>query len=105
MSEGHDERGIRGLEPSIEKKDVCEEDSEEEVPASSSLLMDIDAEERLPTLHRGIEASFYAFASPQQTSFCIRFTKEATDRQTDGYNASSYDLPGVWQPPLSGLSL
>ncbi|MED6171053.1 hypothetical protein PIB30_037058 [Stylosanthes scabra] len=26
-----------------------------------------------------------------QTSFCIRFTKESTDRQPAGHNASSYD--------------
>ncbi|MED6109575.1 hypothetical protein PIB30_034982 [Stylosanthes scabra] len=53
MGEGHDKKGIGGMEPSNEKKDVSEEDSEEEVPASFSLLMDIDANGRLPTLHRG----------------------------------------------------
>ncbi|MED6222247.1 hypothetical protein PIB30_062477 [Stylosanthes scabra] len=41
----------------------------------------------------------------RRTGFCIRFTKELTDRQPAGHNASSYDPPRVWQPPLSGLSL
>ncbi|MED6149219.1 hypothetical protein PIB30_060373 [Stylosanthes scabra] len=57
MGEGHDKKGIGGMEPSIEKKDASEGDSEEEVLASSSLLVDIDAEERLPTLYQGVEAS------------------------------------------------
>ncbi|MED6109096.1 hypothetical protein PIB30_030430 [Stylosanthes scabra] len=86
----------------IEKKYANEEDFEEEVRVSSSLVMAIDTEERLPTIHRGVEASSRAFTSLKQTSFCIRFTKESTDRQPAGHNASSYDLPGVWQPPLSG---
>ncbi|MED6150260.1 hypothetical protein PIB30_070750, partial [Stylosanthes scabra] len=73
--------GIGGMEPSNEKKDASEGDSEEEVLASSSLLVDIDAKERLPTIHREVEPSSRAFTSPQQTSFCIRFTKESTDRQ------------------------
>ncbi|MED6207875.1 hypothetical protein PIB30_039702 [Stylosanthes scabra] len=49
--------GIGGMESSNEKKDVREEDFEEEVLASSSLLMDINAGERLPTLHREVEPS------------------------------------------------
>ncbi|MED6205615.1 hypothetical protein PIB30_019365 [Stylosanthes scabra] len=105
MSEGHDKKGIGGMEPPIEKKDANEKDFEEEVSASSSLLMDVDADERFPTLHRGVEVSSCAFAPPQQTSFCIRFTEELTDRQLDGHNTSSYDLLGVWQPPLSSLNL
>ncbi|MED6217866.1 hypothetical protein PIB30_021663, partial [Stylosanthes scabra] len=39
-------------------------DSEKEVLASFSLLVDIDAEERLPKIHRGAEASSRAFTSP-----------------------------------------
>ncbi|MED6111659.1 hypothetical protein PIB30_054308 [Stylosanthes scabra] len=64
--------------------------------------MDIDAEERLPTLSQRVETSSGAFTSPQQTSLCTRFTKEATDRQSDGRNALSHDILGVWQLPLSG---
>ncbi|MED6172033.1 hypothetical protein PIB30_046421 [Stylosanthes scabra] len=41
----------------------------------------------------------------EQISSCSRFTKEANDRQFDGHNASSYDLLGVWQPPLPGKTV
>ncbi|MED6211502.1 hypothetical protein PIB30_074335 [Stylosanthes scabra] len=45
MCDGDDEKRIGEMEPSVEKKDVSKEDPEEEMPASSPLPMDIDANE------------------------------------------------------------
>ncbi|MED6134773.1 hypothetical protein PIB30_040039 [Stylosanthes scabra] len=104
MSEGDDEKEIGGMEPSIKNEDSSEadpeeeddpeeeEDPEEEIPASEDYLHFIEDLERCPE------------PSPLRCSQASvpDSPEEASDRQSDGHNASSYDLSGVWQEPLSG---
>ncbi|MED6173121.1 hypothetical protein PIB30_056335 [Stylosanthes scabra] len=104
MSEGDDEKDIGGMEPSVEKKDVSEEDYEEEIIASSYLPMDIDADEDFLRYIEELERR--PEPSPLRSSHASvpDLPREASDRQSDGHNASRYDLSGVWQTPSSGPS-
>ncbi|MED6196761.1 hypothetical protein PIB30_050417 [Stylosanthes scabra] len=110
MCDGDDEREIGGMEPSIKKDESIEEDPEEEdpeeeeggiedeedskegIPASSSPPMDIDAEEDY--LHCIEELEYRPEPSPLRSSQASvsDSSREASDRQSDGHNASSYDL-------------
>ncbi|MED6146995.1 hypothetical protein PIB30_039953 [Stylosanthes scabra] len=117
-----DEKEIGGMEPSVKKEASSEEDpeegdheeeeeesedeedSEKGIPASPSLPMDINADEDylcyIEELGRRPEPS-----PPCSSQASVPDTPtEASDPQSDGHNASSYDLFGVWQPPSSGPS-
>ncbi|MED6120745.1 hypothetical protein PIB30_023858, partial [Stylosanthes scabra] len=101
MCEGDDEKGIGGMVPSIKKKDVSEEDFEGKIPASSSLPMNIDADEDY--LHYIKELERRREPSPLRSSQASvpDSPKGASNQQSDGHNASSYDPFGVWQAPSS----
>ncbi|MED6210609.1 hypothetical protein PIB30_065717, partial [Stylosanthes scabra] len=93
MCEGDEvEKEIRGMEPSVEKEKVSKEDEEEEEdPKEEDPGEEIEELERRPEyspIHSG-HASVPD--SPEVPS----------DRQSDSYNTSSYDLYEVWQPPSS----
>ncbi|MED6134835.1 hypothetical protein PIB30_040616 [Stylosanthes scabra] len=85
-----------------EEEEEDEEDPEEEVPASTSLPMEIDATEdylqfikelgRHPPIHSGHAV---VLDSPEDLS----------DQRSDSHGASSYDLSGVWPSPSSHPSL
>ncbi|MED6169969.1 hypothetical protein PIB30_026151 [Stylosanthes scabra] len=115
MCDGDDVKEIGGMEPSM-KKEVSseedpdekedpeeeeeeseeEEDPEEEIPASPSLPMDINATEDY--LHFIEDLERHPEPSPLRSSQASvpDSPREASDRQSDGHNASSYDLSGVW---------
>ncbi|MED6188651.1 hypothetical protein PIB30_087915 [Stylosanthes scabra] len=81
-----------------------EEDTEEEILASSSLPINIDATGDY--LHFIEDLERHPEHSPLRNSQAPvpDLPEEASDRQSDGHNASSYDLSGVWQAPSTGLS-
>ncbi|MED6157792.1 hypothetical protein PIB30_026729 [Stylosanthes scabra] len=87
-----------------EEESEEEEDSEEGIPASPSLPMDINADEDylcyIEELERRPEHSPLLSS---QASVPDSY-REASDRQFDSHNASSYDLSGVWPTPSSGPS-
>ncbi|MED6172307.1 hypothetical protein PIB30_048852 [Stylosanthes scabra] len=116
ICDGDDEKEIGGMEPSVQKEESSEEDPEEEedpkeeedheeeIPASSSLPMDIDADEDYLRFieeleHRPEHCPLRISQASVQAS-----PEEASDRQSNGHNASSYDLSRVWQAPSSGPS-
>ncbi|MED6204522.1 hypothetical protein PIB30_009797 [Stylosanthes scabra] len=120
MCDGDDEKEIGGMEPSVknevsseegpeegnpeeeeedpeEEEDGSEdeEDPEDGIPASSSLPMDIDAEEDylryINELERPHEHSPFRSSQVSVPNVPV----EASDRQFDSHNALSYDLSGV----------
>ncbi|MED6138739.1 hypothetical protein PIB30_077322 [Stylosanthes scabra] len=109
MCDADDEKEIEGMDPS-EKEESSEEDSEMEeevpeeagnpedrVPATPSLLMDIDAEE---DFQRYIELLGRApESSPLRSSQASVPDKpvETADRQSVSRDGSSYNQSGVWQ--------
>ncbi|MED6133101.1 hypothetical protein PIB30_025253 [Stylosanthes scabra] len=109
MCDADDEKDIGGMDPS-KKEESSEEDPEIEeeepeeagnpedrVPATPSLLMDIDAEE---DFQRYIEELGRApEPSPLRSSqaFAPDEPVGAADRQSVSRNGSSYNLSGVWQ--------
>ncbi|MED6199710.1 hypothetical protein PIB30_078506, partial [Stylosanthes scabra] len=113
MCDTDNEKEIVGMEPSVKKKKSSEEDLEEEedseeeedpedeVPASCSLPMDIDADEDY--LHFIEELGHRLEPSPLHSSQASvpASPEEASDRQSDGHNNLSYDLFGVWRAPSS----
>ncbi|MED6195802.1 hypothetical protein PIB30_041435 [Stylosanthes scabra] len=112
------------MEPSVKENESSEEDPEGEeedpeeeeeepeqgdnpedgIPATPSLPMDIDAEEDyqcyIGELERGLEQS--PLRSSQASVQDV--PAEASDRQSDSHNDTSYDLSGVWQSQLLGPS-
>ncbi|MED6131912.1 hypothetical protein PIB30_014358 [Stylosanthes scabra] len=124
MCDCDDEKEIGGMEPSIinevsseeedpeeqedpkeeEEESKEEEDPEERIPTSSSLPMDIDAEEDylryIDELERPPEYSLLHSSQASVPDVPV----ETSDRLSDGHNASSYDLSGVWKTPSSGSS-
>ncbi|MED6182018.1 hypothetical protein PIB30_024805 [Stylosanthes scabra] len=111
MCKGDDkEKEIGGMEPSVGKKDTIEEDPEEEDPeeevhASSPLPMDIDATEDYRRFIEDLDCRpEYSLIRSGHTSV-LDSPEDASDRQSDGHNTSSYDLSGVWQPPSLSPSL
>ncbi|MED6185352.1 hypothetical protein PIB30_056195 [Stylosanthes scabra] len=116
--EDEEEKEIGGMEPSVEKekaskKEEKEEDSEEEeeedpveeFPASTSLLMDIDATgDYLQFIEELERHPGYSPIHSGQPSVPDS-PEDRLDRRSDSYGALSYDLSEVWAPPSSGLSL
>ncbi|MED6120342.1 hypothetical protein PIB30_020022 [Stylosanthes scabra] len=128
MCEGDDEKEIGGMDLSVKKETSSEEDPEEEkdleeeeeeeeeeeskeeedpeeeILALLSLPMDIDATEDYLRFIEDLERC--SEPSPLRCSQASipDSSREAYDRQSDGHNASSYDLSGVWQAPSLGPS-
>ncbi|MED6164159.1 hypothetical protein PIB30_086976 [Stylosanthes scabra] len=115
MCEGDEEKEIGGMEPSVKKemsseenpeeeddpeeeeeRSEEEEDPEERISALPSLPMDIDAEEDYLWYTNELERR------PEHSPLCSNQASvpdvptEAFDRLSDGHNASSYELSGVW---------
>ncbi|MED6199714.1 hypothetical protein PIB30_078527 [Stylosanthes scabra] len=109
MCDGEDEKEIGGMEPSIEKKETSEEDldeeedPEEEVSASSSLPMDIDATEDYLQYVEELERRPEYYPLQSSRASVPDSPKEASNRQSNNHDTSSYDLSGVWQAPSSKL--
>ncbi|MED6213933.1 hypothetical protein PIB30_098241 [Stylosanthes scabra] len=119
MCEGDDEKEIGGMEPSVKKDESNEEDSEEEedpeeeegleeeedpeeeIPASSSLHMDIDATDDYLRFIEDLERRPEHSPLRSSQASVPDSPEEASDRQSDGHNTSSYNLSGVWQAPSS----
>ncbi|MED6204842.1 hypothetical protein PIB30_012613 [Stylosanthes scabra] len=110
VARDEEKKEIGGIESSIEKGGVSEEegeeeDPEEEVPASTSLPMDIDATEDYLQFIKELERRpQYSHIRNGHVSVPDS-PEDPSDRQSDGHNTSSYDLSEVWQPPSSDLSL
>ncbi|MED6135552.1 hypothetical protein PIB30_047622 [Stylosanthes scabra] len=109
MCEGdEEEKEIGGTKPSVKKEETSEEDPEEEedpdeeILASSSLPMDIDATEDYLRFIEDLERRPEPSPLHNSQASVPDLLEEASDRQSDNHNASSYDLSGVWQAPLSG---
>ncbi|MED6181773.1 hypothetical protein PIB30_022528 [Stylosanthes scabra] len=122
MCDGDDEKEIGGMEPSVKKDESSEEDPEEDpeeeeeepegednpedgIPATPSLPMDIDAEDDylryIEELERPSEPSRLRSSQASEPDAPV----EASDRQTNSRNGSSYELSEVWQSPSSGILL
>ncbi|MED6126964.1 hypothetical protein PIB30_083572 [Stylosanthes scabra] len=109
MCEGdEEEKEIGGMKPSIEKKGVSkeegeeeedleedEEDPEEEVPASTSLPMDIDATEDYLQFIGELER--HPEYSPIHSGHAsvLDSPEDSSDRHSDSHGVPSYDLFGV----------
>ncbi|MED6124819.1 hypothetical protein PIB30_062487 [Stylosanthes scabra] len=112
MCEGDEEENdIAGMEPSVGKKDASKEDPEEEedleedIPASSSLPMDIDATEDYLRFIEDLERlPEYSPIRSSQASVPDS-PEEPSDRLASAHDTSSYDFSGVWKAPSSGPSL
>ncbi|MED6134834.1 hypothetical protein PIB30_040615 [Stylosanthes scabra] len=111
MCEGNEEeKEIGGMKPTVEmeeasEKEEDEEDPEEEVPASTSLPMDIDAtEDYLQFIE---ELGRHPEYSPIHSGHASvpDSPKDLSDQHSDSHGALSYDLSGVWPPPSSDPSL
>ncbi|MED6138840.1 hypothetical protein PIB30_078239 [Stylosanthes scabra] len=113
MCDADDEKDIGGMEPSVKNEESSEEDPEEEeepeeednhedeIPATPSLPMDIDAEEDyqcyIEELGRAPEPSPLRSSQASVPDEPM----EAADRQSVSRDGSSYDLSGVWQSKSS----
>ncbi|MED6182368.1 hypothetical protein PIB30_027865 [Stylosanthes scabra] len=117
MCDGDDEKEIGGMKPSVKKNKSSEEDSEEEeggsdkeedpeeeVPASLSLPMDIDADEDYLCFLEELEYRLEPSPLCSSQASVPDSSREASDRQSDRHNASCYDLSGVWPTLSSGPS-
>ncbi|MED6118345.1 hypothetical protein PIB30_001571 [Stylosanthes scabra] len=92
-------------DPEEESEEPKKEESlEDGIPASSSLPMDIDAEEDylryINELERPPEHSPLRSCQASVPDIPVK----AFDRHSDNHNDSSYDLSGVWQSRSSGSS-
>ncbi|MED6123158.1 hypothetical protein PIB30_046599 [Stylosanthes scabra] len=116
MRDADDEKEIGGMEPSVKKDELSEEDPEEEkepeeeddpedeIPAIPSLPMDIDAEDDYLRYIEELERP--PKPSPLRSSHASvsDMPVEASDRQSDRCDDSSYNLSGVWQSQSSSPS-
>ncbi|MED6157589.1 hypothetical protein PIB30_024759 [Stylosanthes scabra] len=117
ICDADDEKEIRGMETSVKKDESSEEDPEEEeeepeeednpedeIPATPSLPMDIDAEEDfqryIEELGRAPEPSPLHSSQASVPDELV----EAVDRQSVSSDGSSYNLSGVWQSQSSSPS-
>ncbi|MED6198243.1 hypothetical protein PIB30_064298 [Stylosanthes scabra] len=80
-----------------------EEDPEEQIPASPSLPMGIDATEDYLCFIEDLECRPEPSNLHSSQAFVPDSPREASDRQSDSHNSSSYDLSGVWQTPVHRL--
>ncbi|MED6176694.1 hypothetical protein PIB30_090681, partial [Stylosanthes scabra] len=116
-----EEKEIGGIEPSIENEEASkedeeeedpeedpeedeeeEEDPEEEVPTSTSLPMDVDADDNylqyLEVLQRSPE-----YSSIHSGHVSIPdLPEDSSDRRSVSHGAPGYDLSGVWPSSSSG---
>ncbi|MED6133816.1 hypothetical protein PIB30_031713 [Stylosanthes scabra] len=130
MCNGDNEKEIGGMKPTVKKEVSSEEDPEEEedpkeedpedegkeseeededsekgIPASPSLPMDIDADEDYLYYIEELERLREPSPPRSSQSSLLDTPAEASDRQSDGHNASSYDLSRVWPTPSCGPSV
>ncbi|MED6197645.1 hypothetical protein PIB30_058561 [Stylosanthes scabra] len=121
MCDRDDEKEIGGMEPSVKNDESSEEDLEEDpkeeeedleeedntedgIPATPYLPMDIDAEDDclryIYELGRPPEPSLPRSSQASLPDVPV----EAANRQADSCNGSSYNLSGVWQSQSSSPS-
>ncbi|MED6123789.1 hypothetical protein PIB30_052727 [Stylosanthes scabra] len=107
MCEGdEEEKEIGGMEPSKRRiEEPKEEDPEEEILASTSLPMGIDATEDYLRFIEELEHRPNYSPNRSDHASIPDSPEDPTDEHSDSHNTSSYDPSGVWQPPSSSSSL
>ncbi|MED6137626.1 hypothetical protein PIB30_066689 [Stylosanthes scabra] len=119
MCDGYDEKEMEGMEPSVKKDESSEEDPEEDpkeeeeepegednpedgILATPSLPMDIDVEDDYLRYIEELERPPEPSPLRSSQAYVQDVPVEASDRQSNSLNNSSYELSGVWQSPSSG---
>ncbi|MED6120116.1 hypothetical protein PIB30_017937 [Stylosanthes scabra] len=121
ICDGDDEREMEGMKPFVKKDESSEEDPEEDpeeeeeepeeednpedgIPATPSLPMDIDVEDDYLRYIEELECPPEPSPLHSSQASVQDVPVEASDRQSNSLNNSSYELSGIWQSPSSGPS-
>ncbi|MED6165132.1 hypothetical protein PIB30_096664 [Stylosanthes scabra] len=104
---------LSGVEPSVEKEEEEdpeedqeeEEDPEEEVPASTSLPMDINPTKDYLQFIEELERHPENSPIHSDHASVPDLPEDSSDPRSASHGAPSYNISRVWQPPSLGLSL
>ncbi|MED6189349.1 hypothetical protein PIB30_095129 [Stylosanthes scabra] len=93
------------ISPSEDPEKQKEEDPEEDIPASTSLPMDIDATEDYLQFIEELECRPKNSPIHSAQDSVPDLPEDSSDQRSVSHGTPSYDLSGVWPPPSLDLSL